>query len=385
MVQDTPGALLSILRDGQPRTRAELVQLTGLARSTVSQRLDALLLHHWIVPADQAISSGGRPSTAFTFNPRARIALAADIGVTRARLAVTDLRGVILAERAADMAVAQGPEVCLTWVLETFDELLAECGHRMSDVCGVGVGLPGPVEHESGRPVNPPLMPGWDGFPVADRLRSRIGVPVLVDNDVNIMALGEHSATDPTTDDLLFAKVGTGIGCGIIAGGRLHRGARGAAGDIGHIRVPASDVVCHCGNTGCLEAVAGGGALAARLREEGLEAAGARDVVRLVRAGNTWAIRLVRQSGRDLGLVLASIVNFFNPAQIVIGGDLAEAGEHLIAGIREVIYGRSLPLATQRLHIRASELGVHAGVMGAAMMIVEHVLAPESVDQSVQG
>jgi predicted NBD/HSP70 family sugar kinase len=148
--------------------------------------------------------------------------------------------------------------------------------------------------------------------------------------------------------------------------------------------VPGADVVCHCGNVGCLEAVAGGGALAARLREAGFQAADARDVVRLVRAGDTWAIQLVRQSGRELGLVLASIVNFFNPAQIVIGGDLAGAGEHLIAGVREVIYGRSLPLATQRLDIRTSALGDRAGITGAAVLVVEHVLAPEAVDQAIQ-
>ncbi|GLW07145.1 sugar kinase [Microtetraspora sp. NBRC 13810] len=384
MAHATAGTLLSILRDGQARTRAELIELTGLARSTLSQRLDALLLHRWILPAEDVVHSKGRPPIAFAFNPRAKIVLAADLGVSRARLAITDLHGTILTQRTADLAVDSGPEHCLSWLLETFTELLAECGHGLADVCGVGLGLPGPVEHETGRPVNPPLMPGWNGFPVPDWLGSRIGAPVLVDNDVNIMALGEHWSASPATRHLVFVKIGTGIGCGIISKGRLHRGARGAAGDIGHIRVPAADhVQCHCGNPGCLEAVAGGRALAARLREGGVEAAGGRDVVRLVRAGNTWATRLVRQSGRDIGLVLASMVNFFNPSQIVIGGDLAGAGDHLIAGVREVIYGRSLPLATQRLDIRASALADRAGVTGAAVMVIEHVLAPDAVDQTV--
>ncbi|GAA3717315.1 ROK family protein [Nonomuraea antimicrobica] len=384
MAQATPGALLSILRDGQARTRAELVELTGLARSTLTQRLDALLDQRWIVPAGDAVPSRGRPSTAFAFNPRARTVLAADLGVTHAQVAITDLGGAVLAERTADLSIDQGPEPCLAWLFETCIELLAESGNGMADVCGIGVGLPGPVEHDSGRPVNPPLMPGWDGFPVPDWLGSRIDAPVFVDNDVNIMALGEHWAASPDIEHLIFTKVGTGIGCGIISEGRLHRGSRGAAGDIGHIQVSGSEhVPCLCGNLGCLEAVAGGGALAARLREDGLDAAGSRDVVRLVRAGNARAIRLVRQSGRDIGHVLASIVNFFNPAQIVIGGDLAEAGDHLIAGVREVIYGRSLPLATQRLDIRTSSLGDRAGVAGAAVMVIEHVLAPESVDQTV--
>lgn len=342
MAQEAPGAgaLLSILRDGQARTKAELVQLTGLARSTVSQRLDALLSKRWVVPAQDAIASGGRPATAFSFNRAARVVLTADLGATHDRLAVTDLGTNVLAERTADVSIDRGPEATLGWLVEAFTELLTETGYGLADVCGVGVGLPGPVEHASGRPVNPPIMPGWDGFPVPEWLGARLGVPVLVDNDVNIMALGEHWAAHPETDHLIYVKIGTGIGCGIISDRRLHRGAQGAAGDIGHIRVPNGEhVSCRCGNTGCLEAIAGGAALAAAL--DG--ATGSRDVVTLVRGGNLQAIQLVRQAGREIGTVLASIVNFFNPATVVLGGAIAEAGEHVLAGVREVVYSRSSP------------------------------------------
>ncbi|WP_068896781.1 ROK family transcriptional regulator [Planomonospora sphaerica] len=378
------GTLLGILRDGQARTRAELVQLTGLARSTLAQRLDALVSQQWIVPTEEAVSSGGRPAVAFTFNRSARVVLAADLGATHARIAVTDLATAVLAERAAEMPIDRGPEPTLTWLQRTFEEMLTETGHSMAEVCGIGVGLPGPVEHGSGRPVNPPIMPGWDGFPVPEWLGGRLGVPVLADNDVNIMALGEHWAARPEADHLIFVKIGTGIGCGIISDRRLHRGAQGAAGDIGHIRVASAlDTVCRCGNAGCLEAVAGGAAMAARLRAQGVEAADSRDVVRLVRGGNTQAVQLIRQAGREIGDVLASIVNFFNPSVIVIGGDLSEAGEQVLAGLREVIYSRSLPLATQHLTITASELGDRAGVIGAAVMVVDHVLSPGTVDRSV--
>ncbi|MEU6974179.1 ROK family protein [Kitasatospora aureofaciens] len=378
------GALLAILRDGQARTRAELMQLTGLARSTVSQRLDALLDQQWIVPTDDAISSGGRPAVAFAFNAGARIVLTADLGATHARIAVTDMTTRVLAERSQDMPIIEGPEHVLGWLVEEFTSLLAESGHTLADVCGVGIGLPGPVEHTTGRPVNPPIMPGWDGFDVPGWLGPRIAAPVLVDNDVNIMALGEHWAASPEVAHLLFVKVGTGIGSGIITEHRLHRGAQGAAGDIGHIRVAsAADQLCRCGNTGCLEAVAGGAALAARLREDGTDAADGRDVVRLVRSGNPKAIQLIRQAGRDIGDVLATLVNFFNPGLIIIGGDVADAGEHLLAGVREVIYRRSLPLATQHLTIRGRQLGDRAGVIGASVMVIEHVLSPTAVDRSV--
>ncbi len=378
------GALLNILRDGQARTRAELVQLTGLARSTLAQRLDALLSQQWIIPTEEAISSGGRPAIAFTFNRTARVVLSADLGATHARVAVTDLGTTVLAERAAEVSIDRGPEETLGWLRRTFEEMLTETGHRPEEICGIGVGLPGPVEHSSGRPVNPPIMPGWDGFPVPEWLGSRLGAPVLVDNDVNIMALGEHWAARPEADHLIFVKIGTGIGCGIISDRRLHRGAQGAAGDIGHIRVASAlNTVCRCGNVGCLEAVASGAAMAAKLSADGVEAEDSRDVVRLVRGGNTHAVQLIRQAGREVGDVLASIVNFFNPSVIVVGGDISEAGEQVLAGLREVIYSRSLPLATQHLTITASELGDRAGVIGAAVMVIEHVLAPGSVDRSV--
>jgi predicted NBD/HSP70 family sugar kinase len=232
--------------------------------------------------------------------------------------------------------------------------------------------------------VAPPIMPGWDGYGIAARLRERYHAPVLVDNDVNIMALGEHWARWRDTAHLLFVKVGTGIGCGVITDARIHRGAQGAAGDIGHIHVPDhDDVICRCGNLGCLEAVAGGGAMANRLTGLGIPAHNSRDVVRHVRDGRPEAMRLVRQAGRELGGVLATAVNFFNPGVIVIGGDIAHADEHLLAGVREVVYRRSTALATRSIRIARSTLDDRAGILGAAVMVIEAVLAPEAIDQQI--
>ena len=195
------------------------------------------------------------------------------------------------------------------------------------------------------------------------------------------MALGEHWKAWRAYDHLLFVKVATGIGCGIITDGRIHRGAQGAAGDIGHIHVPGNEEICRCGNRGCLEAVAGGGAMAARLRADGIDARNSRDVVRHVRDGRPAAMQLVRQAGRELGEVLAASVNFFNPGVIVIGGDIAHADEHLLAGVREVVYQRAVPLGTRSLRIVRSALDDRAGVIGAAVMVIEHVLAPDVVDR----
>jgi predicted NBD/HSP70 family sugar kinase len=225
-------------------------------------------------------------------------------------------------------------------------------------------------------------MPGWDGFSIPEWFATHYDAPVLVDNDVNIMAHGEHWMHWRDTDHLLLVKVGTGIGCGIVVGGEIHRGVRGAAGDIGHIRATTGDdIVCRCGNVGCLEAVAGGQALAGRLAAEGADASRSRDVVRLVRAGDANAMRMVRDAGRALGEVLAGLVNFFNPAVIVIGGDIAEAHAQLLAGVREGIFSRSLPLATRDLRIVPCRLGDRAGVIGAAIMAIEHIHSPDAIDR----
>ena len=376
--------MLRLIRDGRARTHAELVALTGLSRSTVAQRVDSLLSRELVVPAEPGASRGGRPPRTFAFNRDAGAVLAADLGATHSRIAVTDMASDVLAEAREDIPISEGPETVLGWLEEAFDALLKETGRTRGDVQGVGVGVPGPVEFLSGTPVAPPIMPGWDGYGVAARLQGRYGAPVLVDNDVNIMALGEYWARWRDTQHLLFVKVGTGIGCGVITDGRIHRGAQGAAGDIGHIHVPDhDDVICRCGNLGCLEAIAGGGAMATKLTELGVPATNSRDVVKHVRDGRPEAMRLVRQAGRELGGVLASAVNFFNPAVIVIGGDIAHADEHLLAGVREVVYRRSTALATRSIRISRSTLDDRAGVLGAAVMVIEAVLAPDAVDQAI--
>jgi predicted NBD/HSP70 family sugar kinase len=309
------------------------------------------------------------------------VVLAADLGATHARFAVSDLAGTVLAQEAHAIAIADGPEAILGWLEEGFERLIGGLGPGAGPVLGVGVGLPGPVEYATGVPIAPPIMPGWDGYPVAERLSRHFHTPVLVDNDANLMALGELQRAWPGTEDLLFVKVGTGIGAGMISHGRLLRGAQGAAGDIGHIHVRNhDDVLCRCGNRGCLEAVAGGGALARQLSEQGLPAAEVSDVVRMFRDGRPEVTTAIREAGRQLGEVLAASVNYFNPAVIVIGGDLAQADEPLLAGIREVVYQRSLPLATEHLAIRTSRAGAEAGVLGAAAMAIEHVLSPEAVE-----
>jgi predicted NBD/HSP70 family sugar kinase len=319
------GRLLELVRTGRADTRIALTRESGLARATVNDRLDLLLGAGLITDNGKGQSTGGRRAASFAFN---------------------EASGVV--------------------------------------VVAVTVGVPGPVQAEPARVVSPPNMTGWDGVDIVDALAFPLDVPVLVAKDTNLMALGEHRASYPGDDHILVVKVGTGVGSGIICARALHRGAEGAAGDIGHIPVPGIDELCVCGKVGCVEARAGGWALARDLRALGHDVSGTRDVLALIRARDHDAMRLVNEGAKALGIAIADAVNVLNPSTVVLGGDIANAHEHLLAHVREVVYTRSLPLATRSLDIVLSELGNRAGVLGGANLAIEHRLHPDAVDRELE-
>ncbi len=328
----------------------------------------------------------GGLAASFFFRPDSGTVLAIDVGATHVRVGLTDLAAMVLAERQLDLSVGEGPEVVLRGVIETSSELLAGTGTGAGRLKGIGIGVPGPVDHTSGRPSSPPIMPGWDGYDIVATLRAVFDVPVYVDNDANLMAIGEHSLAWKDVGDLLFVKFATGVGLGIILDGQIRRGAQGSSGDIGHVRVPGGPPVpCHCGGSGCLEAVIGVPALLHQLERAGLTAGTGSDIVNLVRLGDKTAIQVMRDAGRTAGEVLAGVVSLLNPSVIAVGGILAQAHEQLIAGIRESVYAKSLPLATQDLRITASVAGPRAGIIGASTLVCDQVLSPAAVEALVEG
>jgi predicted NBD/HSP70 family sugar kinase len=378
----SPGGVLRLIREGRAVTRTDVMDVTGLSRSTVMQRLEVLLSAGLLLEAPEAgPSSGGRRPAALAFNERMGVVLAADLGVGHGRLAVCDLAGESLAEREDPIRIADGPQPVLEWVGDTFDALLAEAGRDGGDVLATAIGVPGPVEIASGRPVNPPIMPGWDGYPVAAHLRDRFGAPALLERDVHAMALGEHRRHWADLSHLVFVKVATYVGAGIISDGQLLRGSHGRAGDIGHIRaIRDSDAMCSCGNRGCVAVLGSGGALIRQLTDAGFDVSSTADIVDLVRSGRAVPMNHVREAGRVLGAALAAVVSVVAPSAIVVGGELADASEPLLAGIREGVYQRDSALATRELRILTSRLGARAGVVGATTLALEHVLEPANVD-----
>jgi predicted NBD/HSP70 family sugar kinase len=375
-----PPDVVSVLRDGLPRTKTELAKLTGRARSTVSSRLAELAERGLVVQLDETAPTKGRPSAAYALNTHNRLIGALDLGAHHGVFAVTDLAGKVLAHQSELIDIADGPVQILDRATAALEALLDGLGRSPADLVGIGIGLPGPVEHETGLPISPPIMPGWDRFDLKTHIRQTFDVPVVVDNDVNVMAIGEMISAHADQQDILVIKVATGIGAGIIAGGHLVRGADGAAGDLGHVQVDAGQGrLCRCGQFGCCEAVASGAGVAQTLTQMGIQATGAMDVVRLVRGGHLEATRVVREAGRIIGQVLAACICLLNPAFIVIGGEMAQVGEPLLAGIREIVYQRSQPLATKHLRIVTALSDQCAGVIGASRLIQDLVFGLSEV------
>ncbi|MEU4378393.1 ROK family protein [Micromonospora echinofusca] len=372
--------LLRLLRDEGAVSRAELGDRLQMPRPRLLAELERLVGLGYVAEAGLAASRGGRRSTLVELSPRLRFA-AVDLGASSIDVEVVNGRLEPVAAYAEAADIRTGPKVILQRVNELLHKARVDGAYERLDA--VGIGVPGPVSFRDGVPVSPPIMPGWDRFPVRELLTREHGCPAVVDNDVNIMAIGErHGGVAHSVDDFLFVKIGTGIGCGIYLSGEVYRGTDGCAGDIGHIQVDAHGPMCSCGNVGCLEALFSGAALAkdatAAARSgaspalaERLAARGAvtaLDVAGGAIEGDVTCIQLIRDGGRRVGGVLAGLVSFTNPSMIVIGGGLAQLGHILLAEIRSVVYRRSLPLATGNLPVVLSELGPRAGVAGAAVL-----------------
>lgn len=390
---DSLAAVLDAIRASQgDATQALVTRQVGLGRSVVTARIAELESAGLVTSAGMGPSTGGRAPRRLRIRAEAGLVVVADVDATGMKVGLSDLSGRVIEHAAGAIAIADGPETVLGQLESMAETLLGRtAGGR--EIWGVGIGVPGPVEFDTGSPVAPPIMPGWDGYPIRERLSRRWAAPTWIDNDVNLLALSElrTAPADAPVRDLLYVKIGTGIGAGLVSGGRLHRGGNGCAGDIGHVAVAeAVDVVCRCGNTGCLEAIAGGAALARegrRLAEStespllaGLLATNGGltvdDVAAAARLGDASARSLLTSTGRVVGETLATLVSFYNPSLVVLGGGVIGAGDHVLAAIREVVYKRSLPLATRTLRVEPSSLDDTAGLVGAAHLVVDQLFAP---------
>lgn len=380
--------VLNIIRSGHEVSRADIARIIDCSRSAVVQHVGLLLRYGLIREVGVAASTGGRRARVLALNGKAGYIAGVDLGATSIDVSITNLAEEILSHTSDEADVSEGPERCLSQARDMIKRLLDDAHISSEQLWAIGIGVPGPVEFKTGRPVAPPIMPGWDGYPVREYFATDFACPVYVDNDVNLMALGEQWAgLGRGIENFLFVKVGTGIGCGIVCHGQLYRGSDGCAGDIGHIQVDGQTVICRCGNVGCLEAAAAAPAWVRMAHEAANRSTliadhlarqatlTAQDVSDYAARGDHTCVEIIRQSGRDIGHTLAGLVNFFNPSLIVIGGGVSRTGDVWLASIRQEIYRRSLPLGSRNLLIQRSQLRDLTGVVGAVAFAVQQLFS----------
>ncbi|GAB3000323.1 ROK family protein [Streptomyces pseudoechinosporeus] len=376
--------VLDLVVAGEATSRAEIARRSGLARSTVGQQVDHLVGLGILQELESRESVRGRPPKVLTLSPRAGTIAVADVDLLTSQVAIADLTGRVIAQETVDVRLDAGPEVVLEAVTQRLLSLHARFERNPDRVREVVMGLPAPVDFQRGCAVRPMGMPGWDGYPVAEYLRKRFRAPAVVDNDANLMALGEACQEEMDTP-LLCIKIATGIGAGIVtADGEVYRGADGAAGDVGHLRaVGGSDVLCTCGNIGCVRALASHRAVLQRLGipestdEDPLY--GTHVLAQRVANNDPHAVRTLREAATELGEVVAMLVYMFNPRTLVLGGPLSELRDDLLSGVRAVVYQRALPLATRKLTITTTQLGGDSGIHGAIALAIRDVFSAQGV------
>lgn len=361
-------------------TRSEAARLGGMSRTAMNQRIDRLLDLGLLTLAGADPRTGGRPADRFRLDPNRGLLLVADTGATGARVAVCNTLGEVLSEEYILFDINEGPVAVLTIVNSWFDRLLSERGASRDEVHAIGVNVVGPVDTDAGRVVNPPTMSGWHGFDIRGWFSDYFSCPVLVEKDANAMAFGEFRVAYPSVGVLVYVKLGTGISTGIVIDGRIHRGADGAAGEVGHVplAIPSSTQApqCRCGNVGCIEAYASGWAIIRDMRALGHEIASVNDLVRAVHDGQPDAIRLTRDASTIFATAISDIVNIVNPSLVIVGGQLSAVDDLLFAELRGAVYSSAAPLATRNLEIRPSTLNERAGVLGMATLLTDYLYSP---------
>jgi len=370
-------------------SRSQLAHDLGVSRAAITGLVNDLLERQVLREIGSRSSNGGRRSVMLDLNPQAGRLIGIDIGATHLTLVVTDLAAHVLGEVESPWPIERGPEACLQQVDRLVRDLQRRTGGRQEPALRVlAAGVPGPVSEGQGLVTAPPIMPGWDGFPIRERMQALWGKPVKLLNDADLGALGEWAfGAARGMQDMVYIKVGTGIGAGFLLGGQVYIGASGAAGEIGHITLDPEGPVCTCGNRGCLEAMAGGAALARRAvqairtgtasvlaQHTPLESLTARDIAEAAHRGDHMSQQLLADAGRLIGISAATLVNLVNPQMVVVGGGVAMVGDLLLNPIRDAVRRRSLRASAEVVQVQAALLGRRSTAMGAVALAQQHAV-----------
>jgi len=376
----------------------EIARRMALSRAAVTAIVNDLLANGTIREAESRTGRSGRPPIVLEINPARGFVVGIDFGATHLALILADMSARIVEEVEVELNIALGPKACLAEADRLLREMLVKAGLGFESVFAIGVGVPGPIVAEAGMVLSPPIMPGWDRYPIRDALEKKWNCPVSLNNDAELGALGEWAAGAGRGErNLAYIKVGTGIGAGIFIDGQIYRGVTGSAGEIGHVTIDENGPLCTCGNQGCLEAIAGGRAIAQQAQDavvEGkrtllesvkpVDSITAREVASIARRGDLLAQQILARAGRHIGNAIAGLVNLFNPSMVIIGGGVAQTGDLLLDPMRQAVQKRSLPASAHAVRITTAVLGRRASSMGAVIQALTIALHQDANRKEVR-
>lgn len=376
-------------------SRAAIGRETGLSATTVSLLVKALLESGIVQESGTGQSSGGRPPILLEFDYSYRYLLGLDMGATHLTAVLMDLAGDVLAHRAQRFDVAHDPAGTVEIALTLVEEIMFEADRSPDDLLGMGIAIPAPLEGEGLDRPSQQILPAWEGFDLTGALSEAISLPLYVENDANAGAIAEKWwGKGAEYDNLAYIKLGTGVGSGLIANGDIYRGDGGTAGEIGHVPIDLNGPLCRCGKRGCLESYVGAPALVSRVRQQRREAPREEAPVELdtieaiieaAHAGDDQCREVLEQAGRFLGVGISNLLNLLNPGLIVLGGELAEAGDLILDSVGTTIQARAMPKAVQETTITFSSLGADAVAVGAATVVLEHAFKPANLAKMLAG
>ncbi|MBD2834474.1 MULTISPECIES: ROK family transcriptional regulator [Streptomyces] len=380
---ETPGSQTSLHRANLERvvravrmagslTQAEIARSTGLSAATVSNIVRELKDGGTVEVTPT--SAGGRRARSVSLSGDAGIVIGVDFGHTHLRVAIGNLAHQVLAEESEPLDVDASSAEGFGRAEQLVNRLIETTGISPEKVIGVGLGVPGPIDVESGTLGSTSILPGWTGINPSQELAGRLGVPVYVDNDANLGALGELVwGSGRGVKDLAYIKVASGVGAGLVIDGHIYRGPGGTAGEIGHITLDESGPVCRCGNRGCLETFTAARYVLPLLKPSHGSDLTMERMVQLAREGDPGCRRVIGDVGRHIGSGVANLCNLLNPSRVVLGGSLAEAGELVLAPIRDSVSRYAIPSAARQLSVLPGALGGRAEVLGALALVLSEM------------
>jgi glucokinase-like ROK family protein len=371
------GRVIDVLRERGTASRAEIARATGLSRSTVSTIVSSLIEAGLVTEQAEATgvphgAHGGRPPVLLSLDKSAGVAVGIDFGHTHLRVAVSDLSHDVLAEDGRDLDVDHSASEGLDAASKLIDRVLKRARVQRKRVLGVGMGLPGPIDRTTGTVGSSAILPGWVGVDAAAEMSKRLRIPVHVENDANLGALAEFVwGSGKGFSDLIYIKLSSGVGAGMLLGGRLYHGTGGTAGEIGHTVVDPGGAICRCGSRGCLETVASAKAIADVLGDSRGEPVSIRQLLELARHGDAAAVRLIGEAGRQIGVAVANLCNVINPELVIVGGDMSAAGDLITQPILESIRRYAILSAAEQVTVVPGTLGERAELLGALALVLQ--------------